>query len=135
VKEVRKFAALTPLVALVAIGIGCGDEDGETTVIREQAPEVETVTVPQQAPSEAQAPAPAPPAADAAPAEVPDVVGERLDVARREVQGAGFRARPVGGGVFGVVVEENWTVCAQEPGGGSSADAGAKVDLTVDRSC
>jgi beta-lactam-binding protein with PASTA domain len=64
---------------------------------------------------------------------VPDVVGERLDVAKSQVKDAGYDTEEIGGGTFGIVVESNWTVCETDPPAGQ---AGAdKVKLVVDRSC
>jgi PASTA domain len=64
---------------------------------------------------------------------VPDVVGERLDLAKSHVEDAGLEAEPVGGGTFGVVNESNWTVCSQEPAPGTTDIK--KVKLIVDRVC
>jgi beta-lactam-binding protein with PASTA domain len=65
-------------------------------------------------------------------AEVPDVRGERLDVAERHLEDAGLDAEPIGGGTFGIVVRSNWVVCDQEPEPGEEA---SRVRLIVDRSC
>jgi len=64
---------------------------------------------------------------------VPDVVGERFDLAKAHVEDAGLEAEPVGGGTFGVVNESNWTVCSQEPAPGTTGVK--KVKLIVDRVC
>ena len=66
---------------------------------------------------------------------IPSLVGERLDVARDELRGAGLRAKILGGGTFGVVVESNWTVCETRPGGGGQAKKGDRITLVVDREC
>jgi hypothetical protein len=64
---------------------------------------------------------------------VPNVVGERLDVAKINVAEAGYTPNVLGGGVFGVVVDANWTVCEQRPAPGTaSAD---EIQLIVDRAC
>ena len=47
-------------------------------------------------------------------AAVPDVVGERLDVAESEVKDAGL-GEEVGGGTFGIMVKSNWIVCQTDP--------------------
>ncbi|GAA1439337.1 hypothetical protein GCM10009641_46820 [Mycobacterium cookii] len=69
------------------------------------------------------------------PISMPDVVGKSLDVAKSDVERAGFDddVEVVGGGMFGIVVESNWSVCSQEPASGEPI-AGAPR-LTVDRSC
>jgi beta-lactam-binding protein with PASTA domain len=66
------------------------------------------------------------------PQSVPDVRGERLDVAERRLDGAGLEYERVGGGTFGIVVRSNWSVCDQTPKPGAEA---AKVTLVVDRHC
>lgn len=64
---------------------------------------------------------------------VPDVVGERLDVARSDAETAGYDVEVRGGGLFGIVVEANWYVCEQRPEPG--APGGDLVTLVVDRTC
>lgn len=64
---------------------------------------------------------------------VPDVVGERLDVAEDQLDDAGFEYEEIGGGTFGVINTSAWLVCDQEPAPGSSTSA--PVDLIVDREC
>ena len=66
------------------------------------------------------------------PRAIPDVRGERLDVAERHLDDAGLDWEELGGGAFGVVVRSNWHVCDQEPEPGSRA---RKVRLIVDREC
>lgn len=68
-------------------------------------------------------------------ATVPDLQGERLDVAEDELDGKGLRYTEIGGGAFGIVVRSNWTVCSTEPSGGAQVSKGARVKLIVDRSC
>ncbi|MDJ0349664.1 PASTA domain-containing protein [Cryobacterium sp. PH29-G1] len=66
---------------------------------------------------------------------MPDVVGKQLDVALSDVERAGFGddVEVLGGGMFGVVDESNWTVCSQEPENGTKVDTAPR--LTVDRTC
>jgi hypothetical protein len=66
---------------------------------------------------------------------MPDLVGKRLDVALSDVERAGFddEVEVIGGGMFDVVDESNWTVCTQEPASGSPLSAPPRV--TVERSC
>ena len=52
---------------------------------------------------------------------VPDVRGERLDVAEARLDARGLRWEEVGGGVFGVIVRSNWYVTEQIPGPGKRA--------------
>lgn len=66
---------------------------------------------------------------------LPNVVGERLDVAKASLGDAGVDdgdVDVVGGGAFGVVDESNWTVCSQDPDPGGVA---SKVRVVIDRSC
>lgn len=66
---------------------------------------------------------------------MPDVVGQRLDVALSNIEQAGFRKDPevLGGGLLGIVDESNWEVCEQTP----EADQPVtdKPRLVVERSC
>lgn len=66
---------------------------------------------------------------------MPDVVGQKLDVALSHIERAGITEDPevLGGGVFGVVDKSSWQVCEQLPAAGQSVDT--KPRLTVDRSC
>jgi hypothetical protein len=63
---------------------------------------------------------------------VPDVEGERLDVAQEVLDDAGVGYEVIGGGVLGVIVRSNWEVCRQHPDAGVEAET---VDLVVARSC
>ncbi len=64
---------------------------------------------------------------------VPDVAGQRLDVAELHLRAKHIRYREVGGGTFGILVRSNWTVCEQEPQAGAAANG--RVSLIVDRAC
>lgn len=66
---------------------------------------------------------------------MPDVVGKRLDIAISDVQRAGFEdeIEVLGGGMFGVVDESNWTVCRQKPASGTEISAAPR--MTVERTC
>jgi hypothetical protein len=63
---------------------------------------------------------------------VPDVEGERLDVAQELLDDAGLGYEVIGGGALGVVVRRNWQVCEQRPRAGKVAKS---VELHVGRSC
>jgi hypothetical protein len=63
---------------------------------------------------------------------VPDVEGERLDVAQELLDDAGLGYEVIGGGDLGVLVRRNWQVCEQRPRPGRRAKS---VDLIVGRSC
>lgn len=66
---------------------------------------------------------------------MPDVIGKSLDVALSDVERAGFgdEVEVLGGGIFGVLDESNWTVCSQEPDNGTEVSSAPR--LTVDRTC
>src|SRR6266540_3403324 len=63
---------------------------------------------------------------------VPDVAGQRLDLAKNELDELGVGYEVIGGGAFGVVVYSRWRVCEQDPPGGRRAKS---VRLVVARSC
>ena len=65
---------------------------------------------------------------------MPDVLGQRLDVATSDIERAGIEdeIEVLGGGVLGVIDETNWHVCEQSPGPGAVAEG---VRLMVERSC
>lgn len=66
---------------------------------------------------------------------MPDVVGERLDVAKSDLSAAGVsedNVEVVGGGALGVVDESNWIVCEQAPSPGAEAN---DVRVIIDRVC
>ena len=67
---------------------------------------------------------------------MPDLLGERLDVALSDLDGIGFGeddVELVGGGSFGILDESNWFVCEQRPEPGATTFANLR--LIVDRSC
>ncbi|MBA2505912.1 MAG: PASTA domain-containing protein, partial [Thermoleophilaceae bacterium] len=64
---------------------------------------------------------------------VPDVTGERLDIALERVRRQNFLADVEGGGAFGVIDEDNWQVVGQEPAPGVPLETGSSVTLNIDR--
>lgn len=66
---------------------------------------------------------------------MPEAVGKQLDVAKSDIKRAGFagEVEVLGGGIFGIVEESNWTVCEQLPSAGTVVTEAPR--LTVDRSC
>jgi hypothetical protein len=66
------------------------------------------------------------------PHRVPDVRGERLDVAEQLLRDRGLEYSELGGGTFGILVRSNWEVCDQRPDPGTRA---RQVRLVVDRDC
>jgi hypothetical protein len=121
-------------VAIATALAGCGASSQTQTVVT-----VIEKTV--QAPAPARSSAPtraastrAKPTSDTTSAPiVPDVTGQRLDVAELHLRAKHIRYREVGGGTFGILVRSNWTVCQQEPQAGTAANG--RVSLIVDRAC
>ena len=68
------------------------------------------------------------------PAVMPDVVGQQLDLAKSDIDRAGYSkdVEIIGGGLFGVLDDSNWVVCEQEPAAGEPI---ADPRLVVDREC
>lgn len=64
---------------------------------------------------------------------VPDVVGERLDVARERLERAGFLVEEEDNGLFGSIVDSNWEVAEQEPAAETLLERGSTVTITLDR--
>jgi hypothetical protein len=63
---------------------------------------------------------------------MPEVMGKQLDVAKSDIERAGFDGdvEVIGGGIFGVLDDSNWVVCEQEP---TSGEAVSEPRLVVDR--
>ena len=64
---------------------------------------------------------------------VPDLVGERLDVALDRIARAGFDSDVEGGGLFGILQESNWEVTEQDPQAGVFLEQGSTVHVHVER--
>ena len=69
---------------------------------------------------------------NAQPRSVPDVTGQRLNVAEDRLDAFGLHYRTSGGGAFGIVIRSNWTVCRQRPAPRRRATS---VLLSVAQSC
>jgi len=78
---------------------------------------------------------PAERAATAPPARALDLAGARLDLAERLLDRRGVEHEASGGGAFGIVARDNWTVCATAPDAGQPLAPGEAVVLFVERSC
>jgi hypothetical protein len=63
---------------------------------------------------------------------VPDLRGQRLDLAENRLDARGLDWEEVGGGTLGIVIRSNWWVCDQQP---SPGKLGRTVKLVVDRAC
>ena len=69
-----------------------------------------------------------------APVAVPNLVGERLDVAEDDLRSRGLTYTEIGG-TFGVISPSNWTVCETRPAPGTQVKKRSRVKLIVDRVC
>ena len=68
----------------------------------------------------------------AKPRHVPDVRGQRLDLAEGRLDARGLGWEEIGGGNLGIVIRSHWWVCDQTPAPGS---LGRTVKLVVEREC
>jgi hypothetical protein len=105
------LAALAGVLITLALGGGGSDR-------------VRTVTV---------ATHPQPDSTVIAKAAVPNVVGERLDLAKERVRRTGFLALVDGGGLLAVLRDRSWQVRSQDPEAGHSEEVGSTVRLRVER--
>ncbi|MDQ3372236.1 MAG: PASTA domain-containing protein, partial [Actinomycetota bacterium] len=64
---------------------------------------------------------------------VPDLVGQPLDTARERLERASFEADIDGGGLFGVIDDDNWEVVAQRPDAGEQLELGSSVQVVITR--
>lgn len=64
---------------------------------------------------------------------VPDVVGERLDVAHERLERSGFMVKEEDNGLFGSVVDSNWEVSEQDPAAETLLERGSTVTIKLDR--
>jgi hypothetical protein len=63
-------------------------------------------------------------------ASIPDLAGQRLDIAESELDDLGIAYEEVGGGTFGVIDTSAWEVCETRPAAGGAAQV---VKLIVAR--
>jgi beta-lactam-binding protein with PASTA domain len=68
----------------------------------------------------------------AQPKPVPDVRGQRLDLAEDRLDVRGLDYEEIGGGNLGIVIRSHWWVCDQAPAPGR---LGKTVKLVVERDC
>lgn len=127
--SVRRPASWTA----VALGVACGFLAGVLLVVAlgignaQEAPRAKTVTVLSRAP---------PLSGDETVitrTAVPDVTGERLDVAHERLKRAGFMVKEEDGGLFGSVVDSNWEVVEQDPAPDTLLERGSTVHIKLDR--
>ena len=64
---------------------------------------------------------------------LPDVTGERLDIARERIERQDFLVEIEGGGALGVIQEDNWKVVSQTPPAQTALESGSTVTLVIDR--
>jgi beta-lactam-binding protein with PASTA domain len=68
----------------------------------------------------------------AQPKRVPDLRGQRLDLAEDRLDARGLDWEEIGGGTLGIVIRSHWWVCDQQPAPGTF---GVTVKLVVEREC
>lgn len=128
---------------LAAAAVGCGGSDDETGAAERRADRAESRIDALERELDAR---PAgggggggngeptePPPEPAGPAELPDLVGERLDVAESDLRQLGLSSREIGGGTFGVVDRTAWEVCETDPAAGTEVSPDTRVELIIDR--
>ena len=64
---------------------------------------------------------------------VPSLAGQPLDAAEQQLDDLGLHSSEVGGGLFGVLIPTDWSVCDTSPGAGTVVDPGSTVQLLIDR--
>jgi beta-lactam-binding protein with PASTA domain len=64
---------------------------------------------------------------------VPDVTGERLDVAHERLERAGFMVKEEDNGLFGSIVDSNWEVEEQDPVADTLLERGSTVRIKLHR--
>jgi serine/threonine protein kinase len=64
---------------------------------------------------------------------VPFLIGLPLDVAESELDALGLESDRIGGGLFGVLVPEDWEVCDTAPAPDEVVPPGSTVELRIDR--
>lgn len=124
---IRSIVALLAVVTLAA----CGEEGGTTTVVQQAPPVTETVPadpVEEEQPLVEEDLAEEPVEA----VKLPNLKGERLDVAQSRLDDRGITYEEVGGGAFGVIDPSNWEVCRTMPSAGTKV-RDRTVKLIVER--
>jgi serine/threonine-protein kinase len=66
---------------------------------------------------------------------VPTLTGGRLDHVETALDRLGIPYRTSGGGLFGIVFADDWTVCATRPPAGAELPAQTEVTVFVEHSC
>jgi hypothetical protein len=101
---------------VLAIGAGAGGGTKTVTVVRAPAPAKTT---------------PGPPPTVITKVSIPDFANVRLDVAKKQIHAQGWHVKVKGGGLFGVVVDSNWTVVAQDPKPATLLQRGGTITVDV----
>jgi len=109
----------------IALAAACGLLAGVVLTLAIKGDETKTITKTVQRPGPGQTVITKSP--------VPDVTGERLDIARARIERQEFLVEVEGGGALGVIQDENWKVVSQTPPAQSALEAGSTVTLNIDR--
>jgi len=121
-----------PSWTTVALGVACGFLVGVLLVVglgigRADEPPARTVTVATRAPpltgNETVITKTA----------VPNVVGQRLDIAHQWLEQRKFIVKEEGAGLFGTVFDTHWEVKSQEPAAGTLLELGSTVTIHLQR--
>jgi hypothetical protein len=100
---------------VLAIGAGTGTDTKTVTVTRAPAPARRTGSAPTVITK----------------VSVPDLSNVRLDAAKSQIHAQGWHVKVKGGGIFGVLVDSNWTVVAQDPKPGTLLQRGGTITVDV----
>jgi PASTA domain-containing protein len=123
------LAVVLGLLAVNGVSACGGDGGGDTTIIT-QTTTTETTTTDSGSDGGGSDGSGEPSSSGSGSEKVPDLVGERLDVAEDELDSLGIDYKEIGGGTFGIVVRSNWEVCETRPEAGARATT---VRLIVER--
>jgi hypothetical protein len=102
---------------VLAVGAGAGRDTKTVTVTRTATPPAKTT-------------AGTPPTVITK-VSVPDLANVRLDVAKKQIHAQSWHVKVKGGGFFGVLVDSNWTVVAQDPKPGTLLQRGGTITVDV----
>ncbi len=126
------------LLVAMAVAAGLGAAGAAAIVAADDdraAADAVTVTLAQTTTQIATVDATAPVTTEPSGVRVPPLAGLRLDGATALLDAAGLRRKVDGGGLFGVVDDTAWFVCATTPSAGTPVEGSSVVVVHVDRDC
>jgi len=119
--------------AALALGAGCGFLAGVLAVVALGGAEAGTRTVTEARTVTVASPTITNGGTVIVRTAVPELVGQRLDVAKDRLDRAGFDPDVEGGGVLGIINDSNWQVVTQDPGPGVMLERGSSVEIRVEK--